>query len=293
MYRVFSPRALLGIPYWYALGMATGAATAGSLIAGSALGALIAAVALLFGLGFLWWPLRVLVISPHGLRLRAARKKGWGSSPVLTGIDWRDVHEVFVAPRGGAATLVVGRWVWPGGQVTLDAVRTELPRGYDHGRLMDAISRTAPNVPVHDVNPADLLVRTRQPYTVRPPYERTRLVAFALGGAMMAAAFMADHYDVNLGITFVLPPVLLAIQWTPLLEIKPDSLRLSRWDLRVTRWPAVSSIEVRDLDGRVEIEVATSSGRKVTRRLPRARIDLEALEAALRAYAPPRALRLS
>jgi hypothetical protein len=46
---------------------------------------------------------------------------------------------------------------------------------------------------------------------------------------------------------------------------------------------------VRDLGDRIEMEVTTSSGRTTTRRLPRARVDLETLEAMLRAYAPPQA----
>jgi hypothetical protein len=215
--------------------------------------------------------------------------------PSLARIEWQDVHEMFVAPREGAATLVVGRWVRPPAalfpEARLDAVGVELPPGYDHGLLLDAIGQIAPQVPVHEVKPADLLLRTQRPYTVRPPQAQVRLVAFAAGCAAATAAIVADHYGVNAGAFFIILAGLVVTLGTPALEIGPHGLRLRRWDPRVTGWSAVTSIEVRNLDDRVEIEVTTLSGRRMTRRLPRARVDLETLEATVRAYAPRQALK--
>jgi hypothetical protein len=296
MYRIFTPRALVESHYWYALGLVAGFATATSLVAGSALGALIGSVVLFFALAFLWFPIRVLVISPYELRLRTADPPTRRRLPSLARIDWRDVHEMFVAPREGAATLVVGRWVRPPAalfpEARLDAVGVELPPGYDHGLLLDAIGQIAPHVPVHEMTPGDLLLRTQRPYTLRAPRSRARLGAFVAGCAAAAAAVVADHYGVNAGAFFIILAGLVVTLSRPDLEIGPRGLRVRRWDPRVTGWSAVTSVEVRDLDGLVEIEVTTLSGRKMTRRLPRARVDLETLEAALRAYAPPQAVKV-
>jgi hypothetical protein len=297
MYRILRPRASLASHYWYAFGLATGVVTTASLITRSALGALVGSVVLLFGLVFLWFPLRVLVISPYELRLRRADRSARNRLSSLAAIEWQDVHEVFVAPREGAATLVVGRRVRPPAELFpeahLDAVAAELPPGYDHGRLLDAILGAAPHVPVHEVEPADLLLRTHRPYTVRPPQAQMRLVAFVAGCAATTAAVVADHYGVNAGALLIILASLAVTRWRPAVEIGPHGLRMRRWDPRVTGWSAVTSVEMRDLDDRVEIEVATSSGRRMARRLPRARVDLETLEAMLRAHAPPRALRAS
>lgn len=297
MYRIFMPRALLESAYWYAFGVVTGVVTAASLIAHSALGALIGSVVLLFFLAFLWCPLRVLAISPNELRLRTADTSARRRRLSLARIEWRDVHEVFVARRDGAATLAVGRWMRPPAELfpvaRLEAVVTELPHGYDHGRLLDAIWQIAPNVLLHEVKPADLLVRTQRPYTVPPVQARTRLVAFVVGCAVAAAIVIADHYGVNAGAFFIIFAGLGVTRWLPALEIGPHGLRIQRWNSRVIGWSAVTSIDVRDLDDRVEIEVTTLSGRRMTRRLPRARLDLETLEATLGAYAPPQALRAS
>jgi hypothetical protein len=296
MYRVFSPRALLGNHYWYAFGMVAGFATAGSLIARSTLGAVVGSVALLCAAAFILFPLRVLVISPDVLRLRTADTSARGRSS-LARIQWQDVHEMFVAWRDGVATLVVGRWVRPVAVrfpvARLETVGAELPPGYDHGRLLEAIGRIAPHVPVHEVGPTDLLLRTQRPYIVRPPLGWMRLVAFAVGGAVATVAVIADHYHVNTGAFFFVFAGFGITRSMQGLEIGPRGVRVRRWDPRVSGWSTVTSIEARNLGDHVEIEVTTASARKTTRRLPRARVDLEALEAALRAYAPPRVLRLS
>jgi hypothetical protein len=204
---------------------------------------------------------------------------------------------MFVAWRDGVATLVVGRWVRPVAVrfpvARLETVGAELPPGYDHGRLLDAIGRIAPHVPVHEMEPTDLLLRTQRPYTVRPPQGRMRLVAFAVGGAVATVAVIADHYRVNTGAFFFVFAGFGITQSMQGLEIGPRGVRVRRWDPRVSGWSTVTSIEARNLGDHVEIEVTTASARKTTRRLPRAQVDLEALEAALRAYAPPRVLRLS
>jgi hypothetical protein len=296
MYRILTPRALVENHYWYAFGLVTGFAAAASLVAGSALGALAGSVALVFGLAFLWFPLRVLVVSPYELRLRTTDTSS-RRVPSLARIDWRDVHEMFVAPGEGAATLVVGRWVRPPAELfpeaRLDTVGVELPPGYDHGLLLDAIGRSAPQVPVHEMKLVDLLLRTQRPYTVRRPQAQVRLMAFTAGCAAATVAVVADHYGVNAGAFFIILAGLTVILWKPHLEIGPQGLRVRRWDPRVTGWSAVTSVGVRELDDQVEIEVATLSGRMMTRRLPRARVDLETLEATLRAYAPPQAVKVS
>jgi hypothetical protein len=297
MYRVFSPRAFLGSHYWYAFGMVTGLGAAGGLIAHSTLGAIIGSVVLVCGAAFLLFPLRVLVISPDVLRLRTADTSTRRRPPSLVRIPWQDVHEIFVAWQEGVATLVVGRWARPLAVpipvARLETVAVELPPGYDHGRLLDAVGRIAPHVPVHEVKLADLLLRTRRPYTVRTPLGPVRLVALAAGCAASTAAVLADHYRVNTG-AFVFVFVGFGVtRWMQGLEIGPRGLRVRRWDPRVIGWSAVTSIEARDLGDRVEIEVTTAPGGRMTRRLPRARVDLEALEVTLRAYAPPQVLTLS
>jgi hypothetical protein len=296
MYRVFSPRVLLGNHYWYAFGIVTGFATTESLIARSTLGALIGSVVLVCAAVFFLFPLRVLVISPDALRLRTADMSARRRSSLVR-IQWWDVHEIFVAWRDGVATLVVGRWVRPVAVrfpvARLETVGAELPPGYDHGRLLEAIGRIAPHVPVHRMEPTDLLLRTQRPYTVRPPQGRMRLVAIAVGAAVATVAAIADHYRVNSGTFFVIFAGFGITQSMHGLEIGPRGVRVRRWDPRLAGWSTVTSIEARDLGDHVEIEVTTASARKTTRRLPRARVDLDALEAALRAYAPPRALRLS
>ncbi|GAB2863735.1 hypothetical protein GCM10027176_77030 [Actinoallomurus bryophytorum] len=297
MYRIFTSRALVESHYWYALGLVTGAATAGSLVTSSALGALVGSVVLLLALAFLWFPIRVLVVSSGELRLRTAELSARRRRVSLARIDWRDVHEMFVASREGAATLVVGRWVRPPRalfpEARLDAVGVELPPGYDHGLLLDAIGQAAPHVPVHEMTLAELLTRTQRPYTLRAPQVRGRLGGFAAGCAAAAAAITGDHYGLNAGALFIILAGVAVTLGTPALEIGPHGLRVRRWDPWGTGWSAVTSVDVRDLGERVEIEVTTSSGRTMTRRLPRARVDLETLEATLRAYAPPQAVKVS
>jgi hypothetical protein len=230
-------------------------------------------------LAIMWWPGRIVEVTPYDLLLR--RYKQPGQLTFATRISWHDVQEIFLAPRGpgqgAAATLVAGRRT----PVRLDAVRAELPPGYDHNGLMAAIRQAAPNVPIHHMRLGDVLARTRLSYHVRLSPWWLHAIGFVTGVA--SALALVSNAPVS---RFSLVPCVIIVGATRAnVEITPTRLRFRLWQFAAIRWSAVTSFRLSMVDDVIEMMVA-SPGRERTRRLPLAAVDPAALETVVRAYAP-------
>ena len=160
------------------------------------------------------------------------------------------------------------------------AVRAELPPGYDHDGLMAALGQVG--VPIRHLPLGDVLALTRLPYYVRLSPWWLSTLRFIVGVA--AALIVATNSPAG-RFLWILPAIIFAAGYANV-EITQLRLRLGSWQLVPIRWANVTSVRVEVAGDVVEMTVA-SPGRERTRRLPRAAVDPAALEAVVRAYAPP------
>jgi hypothetical protein len=244
------------------------------------------------------WPVRALDVTPQALwvreRLVPVESRFGGTSGRLRKIDWPDVVEVLLAPSRGRVTMVAGFRSY----TSLHAMVADLPVR-DAREVAEAISRVAPGTVVRsEGRRSEILIHTGRPYVAEPRSHRAQVLATllcVLGSGLIAFVMVRSGYGEYAAaqVAFWLTGLAVWLSGSPVF-VSPERVAVRSWGVsRTVPWANIASVRLTATGdtGELAVRVAGSpGGRPRPQRLPRG-TDLAEIDAIIRAYAPPHALR--